>query len=379
MKIRSLLTASFFTLSALFLCVLMLGAGWIIYSIPNQAHELYGPPSSDLDQFQAVYLSILLLTQENDLLNSGGLDDIPRRFEVALGESTENITNRLRSEGLITNPDAFRNYLVYSGFDTSIQAGEYVLNQRMTPLEIAHALQDSTPSELTFNILPGWRLEEIGAALATSGLSFSANTFLDAASNLPEEFSSRLGIPPGSSFEGYLFPDTYRFPRDITVQGFLEKVMDNFVIKVDDEIKAGFMEQNLSIHQAIILASIVQRETVLKEEAPLIASVFLNRFLVGTKLDSDPTVQYALGFNSQQGTWWTNPLSLNDLNIISPYNTYLYEGLPPGPIANPGIEAIRAVAFPEDTNYLYFRAACDGSGRHVFSETFEEHVANECP
>ncbi len=97
------------------------------------------------------------------------------------------------------------------------------------------------------------------------------------------------------------------------------------------------------------------------------------------KLDSDPTVQYALGYNPQKNTWWTNPLSLADLKINSPYNTYLYPDLPPGPIANPELAALQAVAFPAESPYFYFRAACDGSGTHVFAVTFEEHVNNACP
>ena len=110
---------------------------------------------------------------------------------------------------------------------------------------------------------------------------------------------------------------------------------------------------------------------------PRIASVFLNRRAIGMKLDSDPTVQYALGFNND--TWWTNPLSLADLQVDSPYNTYLNPGLPPGPICNPGLAALKAVAFPEQTPYFYFRAACDHSGRHLFAETFEQHKSNACP
>ena len=112
---------------------------------------------------------------------------------------------------------------------------------------------------------------------------------------------------------------------------------------------------------------------------PLIASVFINRLNAGLKLDSDPTVQYALGYNSEDKSWWTNPLSLTDLKIDSPYNTYLYAGLPPGPIASPDLSALRAVAFPAQTPYYYFRAACDGSGKHEFSETFQEHLSKECP
>jgi UPF0755 protein len=108
-----------------------------------------------------------------------------------------------------------------------------------------------------------------------------------------------------------------------------------------------------------------------------IASVFYNRMAAGMKLDSDPTVQYALGFNDRKNTWWTNPLTSTDVD--SPYNTYLYPGLPPGPIDNPGLEALQAVANPQSTPYYYFRAACDGSGRHNFARTYQEHLKNACP
>jgi UPF0755 protein len=127
------------------------------------------------------------------------------------------------------------------------------------------------------------------------------------------------------------------------------------------------------------LASIIQKEDVMDEEQPLIASVFLNRLGAGMKLESDATTQYALGYNNTQKTWWTNPLSGDDLLIQSPYNTYVANGLPPGPICNPSISALRAVAYPAKTKYMYFRAKCDGSGYHNFSTTFEQHAANACP
>lgn len=111
---------------------------------------------------------------------------------------------------------------------------------------------------------------------------------------------------------------------------------------------------------------------------PMIASVFINRLNIGMKLETDPTVQYSLGFNQAQNTWWTNPLSYSDLEIDSPFNTYIYAGLPPAPIANPSLTALQAVAFPAQTPYYYFRAACDNSGRHNFSQTYEEHLSNAC-
>jgi len=156
-------------------------------------------------------------------------------------------------------------------------------------------------------------------------------------------------------------------------------LLDNFDVKVDPEMRAGFQDQGLTFHQAVILASIVQREAIVEEEMPLIASVFLNRLSAGMKLDSDPTVQYALGYDPIKTTWWKTPLSLDDLAISSPYNTYLQVGFPPGPISNPGLSALKAIAHPSQTPYFYFRAVCDGSGRHNFSQTFEEHQQNACP
>jgi UPF0755 protein len=159
----------------------------------------------------------------------------------------------------------------------------------------------------------------------------------------------------------------------------LPQILMNFEAQVNPELRSGFATQGLDLCQAVTLASIIQREAILDEEMPLIASVFYNRLNSGAVLASDPTVQYALGFNQKQGTWWTNPLSLNDLQVDSPYNTYIYPDLPPGPISNPGLSALRAVANPAQTPYYYFRAACDGSGRHLFAETYDEHLTNECP
>jgi len=125
-----------------------------------------------------------------------------------------------------------------------------------------------------------------------------------------------------------------------------------------------------------VLASIIEREAVQASERPLIASVFLNRLALGIPLQADPTVQYPLG---RPDAWWKAPLSIEDLQVDSPYNTYLHQGLPPGPIASPGLASLESVAAPVETSYLFFRAACDGSGRHLFATTFEEHLANACP
>ena len=127
------------------------------------------------------------------------------------------------------------------------------------------------------------------------------------------------------------------------------------------------------------LASIIQREAIVPEEQPTIASVFINRLVAGMPLETDPTIQYALGFNKGLNTWWKVPLSVDDLVVISPYNTYQNRGLPPGPICNPSLSALQAVANPAQTPYLYFRARCDNSHLHSFSETYQQHLNNGCP
>ncbi len=182
-----------------------------------------------------------------------------------------------------------------------------------------------------------------------------------------------------NSLEGFLLPGTYRFKSSTRVDDVIAEALQNFDSQVTDEMRQGFARQGLNLYEAVTLASIVQRESMVEDEQPTIASVFFNRLSKDMRLETDPTVQYALGYNTTQKTWWTNPLSLDDLKLNSPYNTYVNPGLPPGPIDMPGLSALRAVAFPAQTPYLFFRAKCDGSGRHNFSVTFEEHLNNECP
>ena len=377
---RNRFLSLFFTLFLIGgICLGAILVAWGIYNLPTWATSQFGPASPGLDSLQKYYLSAQLLRQSKELRSPRDLNGSEVDFEVVLGTSPAEITVRLQEDGLIANAQAIQEYLVYTGLDTTIQAGQYRLSPRMSPLEIAHALQDATPSEVAFNILPGWRLEEIAAVLPTSGLEFSPQAFLEAASSPLSGAPIRAELPENTSLEGFLYPGSYQVRRDLNPQAFVNLLVDQFRAALSDELRQGFERQNLSLYQAVTLASIVQREAIDETEMPLIASVFLNRLQAGMKLDSDPTVQYALGYNVAQSTWWTNPLSQADLQVNSPYNTYLNWNLPPGPIANPGLNALQAVAAPAQSPYYFFRAACDGSGRHAFAETFEQHVSNACP
>jgi UPF0755 protein len=365
-------------LPAFALCILtVIVLGALIVTIPAQAEKAFGPPSPRLGDFQRYSLSAQLLLQKGVLTKGRDAAAAPRPFRIKPGESTASICSRLQSEGFISSAGALRNYLLYRGLDTSLQSGEFILSAAAAPLEIAQALQDATPADVPFGVLAGWRMEEIAAALPTSGLNITPADFLAAARRRPQGYTFSADMPDTATFEGFLFPDVYDLPRDITAGELVAILAGRFGANITEDLRQGFAKQGLTTFQAVILASMVEREAIIDDEMPTIASVFLNRLARPMKLDSDPTVQYAIGFNRAQNTWWTNPVT--DTGVDSPYNTYQNPGLPPGPISNPGLAALRAVAYPAQTGYYYFRAACDHSGHHLFAVTYEEQLANACP
>jgi len=361
------------------LCLVSCLAFGAYIELSRRIETVFGLPSPDLSPIQRLRLSTQLYLHADQLLEPATLvgDSVP--FEIPLGESPPLIASRLEVAGLIPDAQIFITYLKYTGLDTTLQAGKYTLNPAASPRELAHILQDATPSEVTLSVLPGWRMEEIAATLPTTGLEITPEEFLRVAQSPASDMPLPENFPQGNSLEGFLYPGSYRLPRQSSVKQLINILLENFNTQLTQDLKGGFQNQGLNIYQAVTLASIVEREAVVSEEMPLIASVFLNRQVIGMALEADTTVQYARGYNQDQDTWWTNPLSSADLQYDSPYNTYLYPGLPPGPIANPDARALRAVAFPAQTPYYFFRAECDDSGRHTFSETFEEHLSKDCP
>ena len=342
--------------------------------IPSRAAKTFGPAAPYLTAGQRLQYSARLLWYDGLLTSPADTRGSQREFVIEQGDSVGLIAYNLQQAGLIKSASAFRDYLVYAGLDTAIQAGTFNLSPAAPAVTIASQLLDPTPGDVTFVVLSGWRLEEIAAALPTSGLNIDPAAFVHAARE-PRYRSSYL--PEGAGAEGFLFPGEYVLPRVTSADTLVTLMEKNSELYMSDELKAAFEAQGLTVFEAVTLASIVQREAIEQDEMPIIASVFLNRLNQGMKLDSDPTVQYALGLTTDG--WWKNPLYGEDLQLDSPYNTYLYQGLPPGPIDNPSLGALQAVANPADTPYFYFRAACDGSGRHAFALTYEEHLGNDCP
>lgn len=366
------------TVFFLSLCLLTLAFLWGADQVNRQVQDIYGPINPTMDPVQKVKYITRMYFQGSELINFRTNISNEYLFEISLGDSVSKISNELEQVGLISNAELFRDYLIYRGFDRKIQAGLFAIQPGMNQIMIAEKLIDPLPDKIQFVVLAGWRAEEIASALPLSGLPVSPKEFLSTVRNpvailLPDPLSKL------NSLEGYLAPGTYLFDRTVSNDEFVQALLNRFVENLPGDFLDAFNYQGLSLHEAVILASIVEREAIVDDEMPMIASVFFNRYRIGMKLDSDPTVQYAIGYNADQQTWWTNPLSLKDLQIDSAYNTYIYAGLPPTPIANPSLEALQAVAYPADTPYYYFRARCDGSGKHEFAISFEEHLNNACP
>jgi UPF0755 protein len=338
----------------------------------------FGEPVETLGLTQQIFYRMELFFNRQTLTTSHSKTTGEFDFEIGEGESVSMICLRLEKQGLINDAELFRIYLIYTGRDRFLQSGQFRLDSSLSPVQLGEALMQANPREAVVTILPGWRIEEVGANITSSGLAVTAEDFLDIAYEPSGGFLSLLPGSEISSLEGFLFPGSYTFPRETNLDQVINTILIEFSTQLENSLREGFSRQGLSIYEGIILASIIEKEAVVDEEKPMIASVFYNRLNQGFRLETDPTVQYALGYQGDSGTWWKSPLTLNDLKVESPYNTYKYPGLPPTPICNPDLGSLRAAAFPAESPYLYFRAACDGSGRHNFAITFEEHLENGC-
>lgn len=351
----------------------------LIYLGVGAIHQLVrqsvGEADPNLTATEAAYYEIIFFINQRKINSTFGVNS-ESAFHVEGGEEINLVIQNLKAVNLISDESLFRKILIYTGADRRILPGTYLIPAGSSMRDVSHILQDASASLVTFNVLPGWRKEEIAEALPTSGLSIPIDQFL----GIVNEPLTDMELTGGEaiSYEGFLAPGVYSFRRITPVNDFIQALVERSKQTITPDLRTEFSNHGLSVYQAVILASIIQREAVLDEEKPLIASVFLNRLEKGIPLQSDPTAQYAIGFNPEWG-WWKSPLSLQDVQVESTYNTYMINGLPPSPISNPDVLSLKAVAFPKESPYFYFRAACENSGRHVFSQTIEEHTMNGCP
>jgi len=304
----------------------------------------------------------IVLSQARELLEPVALEPAPELFEVSRGAGLGAVSGRLERAGLVRSALATRLLARFEGLDTKLQVGEYEISPDQTPGEILAILTSGRVKTWPVTLPEGSRATEIALRLEEAGL-VDADAFMAAVGDVA--LREDLGIQ-GESLEGYLYPDTYQLPRNMTAEQIARAMVRQFDQIWSREIEAGSQGSTLSKLEIVTLASIVEKETAAPEERPLIAAVFLNRLKKGMRLETDPTVIY--GIENFDGN--IRKSHLRDTG--NPYNTYRIRGLPPGPIASPGLEALRAVVAPAETNFLYFVSRNDGT--HKFSATLRDHV-----
>lgn len=362
----------------LLLLAFSLAAG-LVY-VNYQVREAFGLPGKSVGAISAFKYSLELYQGREKMFGvAPGNGLLEEKVTVEPDQSIQMLCANLEQRNLVESASLTCTYLVYSGKDRNIQPGNYTVPMGLDGIKVADLVSDVTRRDKQFIIYAGWRLEEIAAMIDGLGFSFKGTDFLTLVTAPPDSYRQQLQIPQWLSLEGYFFPGNYSMKPDISLEEFVAEILTRFKTTVlTAEFEKQLQNSGLTLHQAITMASIIQRETLAKEEMPTIASVFHNRLAIGMQLETDPTVQYALGYDVQANTWWKNPLTFTDLEVNSPYNTYRNLGLPPGPISNPSLAALKAAIAPAKTEFLFFRAKCDGSLTHNFSKTYEEHLNFGC-
>lgn len=335
--------AYYATLTLLSVGLIFLGTGWYYYT----AYQKPVAPGSQAEQ----------------------------PITIPAGAHSRRIATILHEKGLIHHPLMFRLFVRWRGLDGRLQAGPYMLGPGLTLDEIVTKMVAGQVVTRQFTVPEGLTVAQIMTVLAQADLAPREELVAAAAAvavDWPYLPQGGTGLP--QPLEGYLFPDTYRLASDAQPRQIIELMLGRFETIFDAPWQARADELGLTVHEIVTLASIVEREARVAAERPIIAAVFHNRLRLHMKLDADPTVIYAVAWDRPDNGAYT--LSRADLRVESPYNTYQYRGLPPGPIASPGAAAIEAVLHPAAVDYLYFVAKFDGTGAHVFAKTYAEHRRN---
>jgi UPF0755 protein len=308
----------------------------------------------------------------NQIYFSHGIESSSVMFSITKGEGNGEIATNLKEKKLISQKIYFWLYLKKHNLLDKIYPGEYPLNGNLTIPEIAAIITNPQKVFITVTFPEGWTTQQMADRLSANG--FDGAAFLELVNNPSEDILSQFSIltkkPKGVTLEGYLFPDTYKFSKEATPDGILKKILNNTELKITDEIRKEASDQNKSIFQILTMASILEKEVSTVNDFKIVSGIFWKRIAIGQALQSDATLEYVLKTNVLQH-------SVAETKTDSPYNTYMYKGLPPGPISNPGINTILAALNPTDTDYNYFLTDPKNKSNTVYAKTYAEHVANK--
>ncbi len=284
------------------------------------------------------------------------------RFVVPQGATFHEVADTLHRVGLIDSVTVFDLYARYKHLDRNVQAGAYDLSRNLNMIQILTALQTAIPDEIFVTIPEGFTITKTAASLDKGGV-IKGSDYIALAVQGQFTYDFLKDLPPGASLEGFLFPDTYLIPRNGTAKDLIKLQLDTFKTIWNDTRKSQAVQRKLNPLQIVTIASMIEREARYQEDRPLVASVIYNRLASGWLLQIDATVLYAKGV-------WQSSVTKEDRMVQSPYNTYLHTGLPPGPIANPGIKAIDAALQPANTGYFFYLS--DKDGHNHYAKTNEE-------
>ena len=295
-----------------------------------------------------------------------GYDGAEQFVVIEPGSGTRSIGQRLVQAGVIRDDPTFRAALWRSGRARTLQAGEFRFDRPMTPAEVIDKIARGEVYNRRITFPEGLNIQEMARLYEQQGFG-KASAFIEAAR---DPAAIRSVDPAATDLEGYLFPETYAVPRDTTAAKLVGLMVERFKQLFTDEMQRAAQTLELTPREAVTLAALVEKETAQPSERPIVAAVYLNRLKIGMAMQADPTVIYAL----QRAGRYNGNIRRDDLSFDSPYNTYRYPGLPPGPIASPGLASLQAAVAPANVDYLYFVSRNDGS--HVFARTLVEHNEN---
>lgn len=323
--------------------------------------------SRKLPIFAAIFIllvitPVVLNQYYNYELQAPSRDETPVRFVIKPGQPVTQITRNLKEAGLVKNAFAFRLLVSQMGIGKNIQAGDFRLSPNMHARDLAGELTHGA-IDIWITFHEGLRIEEMARVVEAS---------LKTQENDKYAFDKKEFLKIAD--EGYMFPDTYLIAKDATAADIATRLKSTFDQKVNGKLLLSGSKNNLTSQDIITLASIIEREAKTNDQRPIIAGILLNRLNAGIALQVDATVQYAKGYDTAKDSWWPAVSPSDYESVDSLFNTYLHVGLPPKPIASPGLESIRAAAEPADTNYMYYLH--DLEGKIHYAETIEEHNKN---
>jgi len=295
-----------------------------------------------------------------------GYDQAEQFVTIRQGAASAEIGRSLAGAQVVRDARLFRAALWWTRQGRNLKAGEYRFDHAMTPLDVIDVLVRGEVYTQKVTFPEGLTIAEMSKLYESHGFG-RARDFVEAARNV--ERIADLD-PDARDLEGYLFPETYALPRDGAAARLIDLMIDRFHSVYGEEMRSRAAARGMTTRQVVTLASLIEKETGKPEERPLVAAVFRNRLKIGMPMQADPTIVYAL----EKARRYDGNIRKEDLSMDSPYNTYKYPGLPPGPIASPGKASLEAALMPADVPYLYFVSRNDGS--HVFATTLAEHSNN---